>query len=85
MPDEMKLPKINRESFQTAQSAAGFTFPFPHTIAAIADPAWILDTLEPGETRQVIAAYARFQAASAQAAVDLYTTIGNIAQGSTGG
>ena len=84
-PDDMKLPKMDRASFQIAQAASQFTFPFPYSIVAHADPAWILDSLEPGDTRQVIAAYARFQAASAKAAVDLYTSIGNIAQGSTGG
>ena len=79
-PEDLKLPKLGRESFQLADTPSRFAFPFPSHIAAIADPGPILQYLEPGETRQVLAAYARYQAASAQAAVELFNTIAQIAQ-----
>jgi len=76
-PEELKLPKIDRESFQLSEAFSRFPFPFPHPIDG--DPAFILRFLEQGEIRQVVAVYARFQAASAQAAVEMYKNIEQIA------
>jgi hypothetical protein len=70
---EMKLPKMNPENFQLSEAFSRFPFPFPHPIDG--DPAFILRFLEQDEIRQVVAAYAHFQAATAEAAVNLYKAI----------
>ena len=83
-PEEMKLPKLDRENFQLSEAFSRFQFPFPHPIDG--DPAFILRFLEQGEIRQVVAAYAHFQASAAQAAADMYKSIEQIARagGKTG-
>jgi len=80
-PEDLKLPKLDRGSFQLSDAVSRSVLGYPYSIVAHADPAWILSVLEPGDVREVVAAYARFQAASAQAAAELYNTVGKIAQG----
>ncbi len=76
-PEELKLPKLDRESFQLSEAFSRFPFPFPFPIDG--DPAFILRFLEQEEIRQVVANYAHFQAATAQAAVELYKSVEKIA------
>ena len=82
--EELKLPKLDRENFQLSEGFSRFPFPFPHPIDG--DPAFILRFLEQDEIRQVLATYARYQGATAQAAVDMYKSIEQIARagGKTG-